>query len=85
VQSWTTRTTRPDAEVVKLRQRQHRLRETVRPREPAPADVDPWALRAEAVRLLGHVRRALPPTSNGRVALERAVELVRQLAWGPED
>jgi hypothetical protein len=37
------------------------------------------------VRLLGHVRSALPRTSTRRVDLERAIELVRQLAWGPQD
>src|SRR5512133_2405236 len=83
--AWSERTTRPDAEVVNLRQARHRLIEAVRPHTPTPVGTDPWVLGAEAVRLLGHVRRALPPTSNRRVELERAIELVRRLAWGPED
>jgi hypothetical protein len=74
-----------DAAVVRLRQARHRLIEAVRPQTPAPVGSDPWVLGAEVVRLLSHVRRALPPTSNGRVDLERALELVRQLAWGPDD
>jgi len=48
--SWGT--SRPDHEVVRLRQQRHRLREAVRPETPAPPGTDPWVLGAEAVRLL---------------------------------
>jgi hypothetical protein len=82
--AWSDRTKRPDAEVVKLRQQRHRLREIVRPRRPAPAGADPWVLGAEAVRLLARTRRALSRTSNRVEDLDRAIELVRQLAWGPD-
>jgi hypothetical protein len=79
------RTTQPDVDLVRLRPQRHRLRETVRPREPAPADVDPWLLAEQAVRALGRVRSALPRTSNRVHDLEQAIELVRRLAWGPDD
>jgi hypothetical protein len=81
--AWSERTRQPDADVVRLRQQRHRLREAVRPREPAWT-TDPWVLGAEAVQLLAHVRRALPSTSTRFDDLERAVELVRRLAWGPD-
>jgi hypothetical protein len=81
--SWSERTTRPDGEVVKLRQQRSRLRRIVQPREPAPADVDPWLLAEQAVRALARVRSALPRTSNRVDDLELAIELVRRLAWGP--
>jgi hypothetical protein len=82
--AWSERTTRADAEAVKLRQQRSRIRAAVRPREPAPVGTDPWALGAEAVQLLGRVRSAIPRTSTRAGDLERAVELVRQLAWGPQ-
>jgi hypothetical protein len=83
--AWTARTTRPDVEVVKLRQQRSRLRRIVQTYEPAPADVDPWLLAEQAVKALARVRSALPRTSSRVEDLERAVELVRQLAWGPDD
>jgi hypothetical protein len=83
--AWSSRTTRPDVEVVKRRQQRSRLRRIVQPYEPAPADVDPWLLAEQAVKALARVRSALPRTSSRVEDLERAVELVRQLAWGPDD
>ena len=85
VLSWSARSTQPDVEVVKLRQQRSRLRRIVQPHEPAPADVDPWLLAEQAVRALARVRSALPRSSTRVDDLERAVELVRQLAWGPDD
>ena len=61
------------------------MRAAVRPREPAAVGTDPWALGEEAVAALGRVRSSLPRTSSRVGDLERAVELVRQLAWGPDD
>jgi len=85
VRSWTTRTTQPDVEVVKLRQQRSRIRAAVRPREPTPGPgTDPWALGAEAVAALGRVRSSLPRTSARVEDLERAIEIVRRLAWGPD-
>ena len=83
--AWSERTTRPDVGVVKLRQQRSRLRRIVQPHEPAPADADPWLLAEQAVRALGRVRSALPRTSSRVADLEQAVEIVRRLAWGPQD
>jgi hypothetical protein len=83
--AWSERTTRPDVEVVKLRQQRSRLRRIVQPHEPAPADVDPWLLAEQAVRALARVRSALPRTSSRVEDLEQAIELVRRLAWEPQD
>ena len=83
--AWSKRTTRPDVEVVKLRQQRSRLRRIVQPHEPAPADVDPWVLAEQAVRALGRVRSSLPRTSSRVEDLEQAIEIVRRLAWGPDD
>jgi hypothetical protein len=77
VQSWTTRTTRPDAEVVKLRQRRHRLREMVRPHEPARS-TDPWEIAAAAL----HDLRRVHSDPDAREAVSEAL---RRLAWGPQD
>jgi hypothetical protein len=85
VESWSTRTTRPDVEIVRLRQQRSHLRRIVQPHEPAPADVDPWVHAEQAVRALGRVRSALPRTSARVEDLEQAIELVRRLAWGPDD
>ena len=43
--AWVERSRQPDADLVKLRQRRHRLREMVRPREPARS-TDPWEIAA---------------------------------------
>jgi hypothetical protein len=86
VESWSTRTTRPDVDLAqRLRQQRSRLRRIVQPHEPAPVDVDPWVLADQAVRALGRVRSALPRTSARVEDLEQAIELVRRLAWGPDD
>jgi hypothetical protein len=75
--AWAERSTRVDAEVVKLRQRRHRLRETVRPRELARS-ADPWEICADALRELRGVR-------SSPEAREAVAEALRRLAWGPDD
>jgi hypothetical protein len=75
--AWSERTTRVDAEVVKLRQRRHRLRETVRPHEPAWS-ADPWEIAAAALHELRRVR-------SDPEAREAVAEALRRLAWGPDD
>jgi hypothetical protein len=85
VRLWSERTTQTDESVVRLRQQRHRLTTLVRPREPAPAGVDPWLLAEQAVRALGRVRSALPPSSSRVDDLELAAEVIRRLAWGPDD
>jgi hypothetical protein len=78
--SWSERTTRPDVEVVKLRQQRSRLRRIVQPHEPA-TDVDPWQIAAHALSELRQVRS----TPQTREHLEAAAESIRRLAWGPDD
>jgi hypothetical protein len=41
--AWTERTS-ASASLTRLRQQRHRLRESVRPRERAPAEADPWLI-----------------------------------------
>jgi hypothetical protein len=74
--AWSERTTRPDAEVVKLRQQRHRLREVVRPHEPARS-ADPWEIASEALRELRRAR-------SDPEAREAVAEALRRLAWGPD-
>jgi hypothetical protein len=65
------------------RQRRHRLVEALRPREPAettePALLAEWAL--------GHLAQLRPAakTAQSEGHLSAAEELVRRLAWGPDD
>ena len=78
--SWEERTTQPDVEVVRLRQQRHRLRELVRPREPA-ASPDPWLIAANAI----HELHAFRWNAQAQEHLEVVAEALRRLAWGPED
>lgn len=66
------------------RQREHRLRDRVRPDRPATLQSDPWLLGAEALDHLDQLRRSL---SRWSVAdhLEPAAESIKKLAWGPEE
>jgi hypothetical protein len=68
------------------RQRRHRLLEQVRPTEPAPPGTDPLELGREGVLCLndviGHFSKEGLPAQ--LVALHRAREIIRQLAWGPD-
>jgi hypothetical protein len=75
--AWSERTTRPDAEVVKLGQKRHRLREMVRPREP-PRSAGPWEMAAAALHDLRRVH-------SDPEAREAVAEALRCLAWGPND
>ena len=77
------RTTRGRADV-RPRQQRSRLKSALRPQTPAAPGVDPWKLGAEAVELLTDIRRAVPRTSRAADALDEGLELVRQLAYGPE-
>lgn len=65
------------------RQRRHRLREAVRPREPAGEWVDPWEVAKEALDDLQRVRQALRAQVTARAHLDAAAEAIRVLAWGP--
>jgi hypothetical protein len=75
--AWSERTTRVDAEVVKLRQRRHRLREVVRP-HALLRSADPWEICADALHELRRVR-------TDPEAREAMAEALRRLAWGPND
>jgi len=69
---------------VRERVRFHRLRERIRPQEPPSSDWDPWELANEAIILMGAVRKGLK--NPALVAKQdQAMELLRQLAWGPEE
>jgi hypothetical protein len=52
--AWSERSRQPDADLVKLRQRRHRLREVVRPHAPARS-ADPWEIAADALHDLRRV------------------------------
>ncbi len=69
-------------EAVAARQRDHRLEERIKPKNPPPDNWDPWLMADEALELL---ERCLPylPLSYSR-DVQQAMELIRQLAWGPE-
>jgi hypothetical protein len=75
--AWVERSRQPDADLVTLRQRRHRLREMVRPREPARS-ADPWEICVDALHELRRVH--LDPH-----AREAVSEALRRLAWGPDD
>jgi hypothetical protein len=67
------------------RQREHRLRKRVWPRERPSRNADPWLIADEALDLLDGIRKELRPTGKAVLDLEQAQELVKQLAVGPED
>ena len=78
---WRSRT--QSAAAQRERQRRHRLREKVQPREPARPHADPWELGAECLDHLQRVRAAIGANVSARHHLDAAQELVRQLAHGP--
>lgn len=73
------------ADAARERQRRHRLRETVRPTEPAGEWVDPWEVAKKALDDVHRVRQALRSQVTARAHLEDVAEAIRVLAWGPED
>lgn len=65
------------------RQRRHRDRDALRPREPLGVEVDPLAMTAEALALLARLRsKATAPADVARI--DELDERIRQLGWGPE-
>jgi len=74
----------PDA--LAARQREHRLRERMRPKVPLAANADPWLVADEALDCLDRVRQYLVAAGlrNPVEDLDQAQELVKELAWGPE-
>jgi hypothetical protein len=78
----------PDA--LAARQREHRLRVRVRPKLPVASNADPWLVADEALDALDRLRQAWsrPHRRRDRAVVEDfelAAELLRRLAWGPED
>jgi hypothetical protein len=67
------------------RQRRHRLLAAVRPREPSPAWADPLELAREGLNCMRSVRQSYRQAGLERLlpTIERAEEIMRQLAWGP--
>jgi len=73
----------PDA--LAARQREHRLRERVRPMEPVSANADPWQIADQALDLLDRTRLRLVRLKMSIDDLDEVAELCRRLAWGPQD
>lgn len=78
----------PEHDLTAARQRRHRVREAVRPHEPARPGTDPWALGARALEICSsRLRLALKGNgvNNARMAdLRELEEIVRRLSWGPD-
>jgi uncharacterized Zn finger protein (UPF0148 family) len=70
------------AAAARERQRRHRLREAVRPTEPAGEWVDPWEVAKKALDDLRRVRLALRSQATARAHVEDVAEAIRVLAWG---
>jgi hypothetical protein len=66
------------------RQRLHRLRERIRPREPVGDEVDPWELGNQALLIATGLRSSIK-NSGPLARLDELLELIRQLAYGPHD
>jgi len=71
------------AEHATERQRTHRLRERLRPQNPASQFTDPWELANSLLILCSEIRTE---STNPRLLarLDDLEEGIRQLAWGPE-
>lgn len=80
---WGTWTASADA--LRERQRRSRLIRNTRPREPATAFDDSLELADRALEHLHRIKRGLPGTSPVHPSVEECAELIRMLAWGPED
>ncbi len=78
-----TNSERPEA--LAARQREHRLQERVKPKQPAPPNTDPWLIADEALDLLDRAERRLRHLRLPADELEEIGELLRRLAWGPEE
>jgi hypothetical protein len=85
VKQRTRRAPSDEPEALAARQREHRLRERIWPRERPASNADPWLLADDALDLLEGIRRELRPTGKAVLDLEQAQELVKRLAVGPED
>jgi hypothetical protein len=79
---WRVRTT--DTTAVRwdaLRQQRRRQIRRVRPLRPA-ASLDPWTLAIDALSICRRVAHSRPAS---RSELDEVMEVIRRLAWGPDD
>jgi hypothetical protein len=83
VKQRTAPSDQPDA--LSARQRERRLRERIRPKEPAATNADPWQIADEALDLLDTTRLRLVRLKMSIDDIDEVAELLRRLAWGPED
>jgi hypothetical protein len=73
----------PDA--LAARQREHRLRERIQPKHPLAPNADPWIVADEALDCLEEIRPFLVQLRGPTDRLDQAIELIKQLAFGPEE
>jgi hypothetical protein len=73
----------PDA--LAARQREHRLRERIQPKHPLAPNADPWIVADEALDCLEEIRPFLAQLRGPTDRLDQAIELIKQLAYGPEE
>jgi hypothetical protein len=73
----------PDA--LAARQREHRLRERIQPKHPLAPNADPWIVADEALDCLEEIRPFLAQLRGPTDRLDQAMELIKRLAWGPEE
>jgi hypothetical protein len=72
-------------EALAARQREHRLKERVRPKMPVDAHADPWLIAVEGLDALDRVRPNVRHGGQAWEDLEVAAERLRRLAWGPAE
>ena len=73
----------PDA--LAARQREHRLRERIQPKAPLAPNADPWIVADEALDCLEEIRPFLVQLRGPTDRLDQAIELIKQLAYGPTE
>jgi hypothetical protein len=72
----------PDA--LAARQRWHRLRERIKPKHPLAPNANVWIVADEALDCLEEIRPFLVQLRGPTDRLDQAIELIKQLAYGPE-
>jgi len=80
-----SRTPSERPEALAARQREHRLRERIRPKVPVASNADPWVIADQALDALDRIRPLHRNQGRALEDLDEAAELLRRLAWGPED
>ncbi len=72
-------------EALAARQREHRLRERIRPKLPVLPNADPWVVCDEGLDAIDRIRFLVHPQGQVLEELDLAAERLRRLAWGPEE